>query len=935
MKKFYIGLLSFVLVVITVFYVNTDKNYVVKADKIKRSGHKATPAKMKAARYEYFHKMLRDPATNEIPKNIHIRDQKFAEAYQKSVPHSLFKANSAGGFNYVEAGPHDVGGRTRALAYDIKGNYILSGGVSGGVWKSADEGESWTLKSTKNDLLAVSSFAQDPREGHTNIWYYVSGEINGPSASATGAFYTGGGLFKSTDHGETWIEIIKDNDFKSWSNVFDNCGRIIVDKNGHVYVASFGYGIYKSTDGGNNFDKILGDGTYVYTDIEVDVNGNLLGYLSPYDWGRDDQIVPAGIHYSTDAGVNWEQITLTEFETNAERGMVRIAPSNTDVAYLFYYTGANDKYGFYKVNLDTKSVEKRNDNLPDYTQVDLGNQSNYNMVFEIFPEDENLVIIGGTSLFKSFDGYATKPSALFLSKTHIGGYQMSSSASYPNHHADQHSLIFDPNNKKRVFSGHDGGLSFTEDITLNSISQMQNWESKNNGYNVTQFYTFAIAPASTDNRMVGGTQDNGSPFFSTTVDTSYDISSGDGSFCYFGKDDIFVSSQYGTTYRLGLAQNGGNPPNIFVSGGFDWDQITPITGEEQNVEMHFINPFAIDPNDEKYVYFPSKHQFWRNNNVRMIQGEEGTSSNGYSQGPTDDFWTKISSITIGNDMYTAVSVSNLNKSHVVYLGVSGDGKPKVIRYDDAKTATAASISTTITEAASGAHLQEIAVNPKNSDEILVVLTNYNIKSVWYSDDGAQTFSSVGGELGGVDGPSIRTAEIISTDKGNIYLLGTSTGLYGTSELNGDNTVWFEDGRNVTGNVVVGWITSRISDNKVAIATHGRGAFIGTYDPNLIVGVDDEVNTPEGFALAQNYPNPFNPSTTINYSLAEEAKVVIEIFNVNGQRIKKLIDENKEPGDHKVVWNATNNNGSKVASGVYFYRIKAGNFVQTKKMNVLK
>lgn len=104
--------------------------------------------------------------------------------------------------------------------------------------------------------------------------------------------------------------------------------------------------------------------------------------------------------------------------------------------------------------------------------------------------------------------------------------------------------------------------------------------------------------------------------------------------------------------------------------------------------------------------------------------------------------------------------------------------------------------------------------------------------------------------------------------------------------------------------------------------------------------DSHVNKPEamlpdGFELEQNYPNPFNPTTTIKFSLPEAEDVLLEVYNINGQRVKTLIDEYKSAGQHSVIWDATNSNGEKVASGIYLYRLTAGEVTTSKKMSLLK
>ena len=87
---------------------------------------------------------------------------------------------------------------------------------------------------------------------------------------------------------------------------------------------------------------------------------------------------------------------------------------------------------------------------------------------------------------------------------------------------------------------------------------------------------------------------------------------------------------------------------------------------------------------------------------------------------------------------------------------------------------------------------------------------------------------------------------------------------------------------------------------------------------------------KNFRLEQNYPNPFNPSTIINYSIPRATFVTLNVYNVLGEKVETLVSENKPAGNYSVNFNA-----SKLSSGVYFYRINAGNFIQTKKLMVLK
>ncbi|MGD8782315.1 MAG: FlgD immunoglobulin-like domain containing protein [Ignavibacteria bacterium] len=109
-----------------------------------------------------------------------------------------------------------------------------------------------------------------------------------------------------------------------------------------------------------------------------------------------------------------------------------------------------------------------------------------------------------------------------------------------------------------------------------------------------------------------------------------------------------------------------------------------------------------------------------------------------------------------------------------------------------------------------------------------------------------------------------------------------------------------------------------------------------FDMEIITSVEQvSQELPEGFELSNNYPNPFNPSTSIEYSLPSEADVLLTIYNSVGQEVATLISEVQPAGVYKATWDGVNNFGATVSSGIYFYQLKAGSFISTKKMILLK
>ena len=100
--------------------------------------------------------------------------------------------------------------------------------------------------------------------------------------------------------------------------------------------------------------------------------------------------------------------------------------------------------------------------------------------------------------------------------------------------------------------------------------------------------------------------------------------------------------------------------------------------------------------------------------------------------------------------------------------------------------------------------------------------------------------------------------------------------------------------------------------------------------DFLTGVEDTRSIPLYFSLSQNYPNPFNPATNISYSLEENSNVILKVFNILGQEIQTLVNKTQVAGDYEISWNSDD-----LPSGLYVYRLQAGQFVETRKMILLR
>ena len=104
--------------------------------------------------------------------------------------------------------------------------------------------------------------------------------------------------------------------------------------------------------------------------------------------------------------------------------------------------------------------------------------------------------------------------------------------------------------------------------------------------------------------------------------------------------------------------------------------------------------------------------------------------------------------------------------------------------------------------------------------------------------------------------------------------------------------------------------------------------------DIVVAVE-EAGVPTAFALSENYPNPFNPTTTIEFAIPVVGNVELVIYNINGQKVRTLVNETKDAGFYKVMWDGRSDIGETVSSGIYLYRLVSGDFNKMEKMTFIK
>jgi len=558
---------------------------------------------------------------------------------------------------------------------------------------------------------------------------------------------------------------------------------------------------------------------------------------------------------------------------DANRMELACAPSDANVVYAVGSGGSGDN----DIGVFVKSTDGGTTWPPVTIPLNTSGkhftrgQAWYDLILAVDPNDENTLYAGGIDLHKSIDSGNT-----WNQISHwYGGFE------HDYVHADQHSFAFRPGNPNTVVFGNDGGLHMTTDAG-------DHFTAKNSGYNVTQFYSCALHPNAGEYYFLAGSQDNGTQQFdSAGIDSTKEVTGGDGAFCFIDQMDpaLQITSYIFNNYYLS-------------SDGFQ--TYTSLSSEDDNTGR-FINPADYDDNS---------------NILYSASGEDSLKR----------------TFGIDNADYIEINSNSVKASHIrvsqftdntIFIGTGAGRLFKVTDADDVP-----SISEITGDDFPTGYISCIELGD-SENQILVTFSNYGVISVWETSDGGTTWTDKEGDL--PDMP-VRWA-LYNPDNRHEVILATEVGVWSTTDFNSASPVWTASNSGLA-NVRTDMLQIRDSDHFVIAATHGRGLF-STTGFSAQASVQEELLTPEKFILHQNYPNPFNPTTTIKYELFQSSQVTISVYDILGRFVKTLVNRTQDPGVKTIQWDATNEQGNRVSAGVYIYKLKAGNFIETKEMVLLK
>jgi photosystem II stability/assembly factor-like uncharacterized protein len=876
----------------------------------------------------------RNPETKLVPANIRAYELAFA---------SGLTANDQYGRNqeWIHRGPVNMGGRMLCVAFDVEDeNHMLAGSASGGMWQSMNLGETWKKVTPANGEQSATCVAQDKRSGKTDTWYYGTGEILSTTernvSTNVRTIGIGNGIYKSTDNGNSWqpLESTMGGTQGSLEDVFQGIWHIVTDpatiEKDIVYAACYG-AIMRSEDSGETWAITLGDLTNksFATDIAITSSGVLYAALSSYSTSIMRPL-KAGVWRSED-GLNWTEITPEGLPDVTRVMKLAIAPSNENVMYLMTekpseihvpYSGIfNSDLTFWKYSYsnatNSGTWENRTETMYGHGKGDFLSYPNavityggYTFVLGVKPDDENVVFLGGMSLFRSTNGFADS-----LQTTWIGGdpFDMDSIHML---HPDQHAMAFLPSNPDVFYAACDGGIIYTEDCMADSIF----WDRRNTNLITSQFYSVTVDRAGDgDDWVLGGLQDNNWYYTVTddpgqwwfSVDLYYD-----GFSCKLADyhEYAIVAAYSGNIWTTLFDEDMHTKDIIYQTPDTLLSYYDPTIGS--NPAFPFYCNFALDPNNNTTFYLPTIKSIWRKDDMKAAASDTSLRNAG---------WNQLSSnISLSESVEISALSLSTNPANILYYGTNNG---KIYKMENAHAGDPVPLEITGTDFPLNAYVACIDVNVLDANKLFTVFSNYGIKSIYYSDDGGDNWAHVSGNLeeypdGSGAGPSLRWVKSLNYDGGTVYFAGTSVGLYSTTILDGDETIWKQEDSDNIGTIMVDMIDARESDGFVAVATQGNGIYSTNYDPSLSTH-DLQLNQ---VVNLRNFPNPFQHQTTIEYELTQSGYVDINLLDMNGRLVKNLFSGQKQNGTHTIQMNASDLNqgmyliGFKMNESVLYHKV---------------
>jgi len=872
-------------------------------------------------------------------------------------------------WNWDEMGPDNLGGRTRAIIFDRNNpTTMYAGSVSGGLWKSTSSGSSWVKVASISDNMIIASITQAPN----GDIYVGTGEGFYPGSGDGTRGFTGNGIYKSTD-GNTFTHLPTTSGTNGWEYTNELAAH---PTNGKIYAAT-NKGIKISSDGGATWTvptyspttpNLNGD------DVEIAVDGTVF-------------VVMNRNLFVSSNGVDFTRISGTGMAIPTAGGRMEIAVAPSDANYIYaVLTAANE---------NTQGIYRSTDKGTTWTQIAPAstttfnihrNQGSYNNAIEVFPNNKDKILVGGINIWTwQLGGTWTQITTGSFSET---------SPLYV--HVDIHEFAFHPTNPDIVFVGCDGGIH-------RSLNGGMTWSMMNKNYSTIQYYAITSTGSG---QVMGGTQDNSYQFIDfkgNTPKSARELGSGDGGYAAVSQINpkaYFISSQYGFASRTA---DGGQTFQRAYKG------TSTTTADFFNARMlaegtpgenfsHFVTPLAIWETHQAYdaldslmfiadtnylageiitlrvphTGYPVRHTLLaglQKDDTMMVQNPvqsmfviAARTGVWMTRQPLDfsgtPVWYKLGTTTGG----TIINITISNDGNHIFAGTSGGSVFRFSNIRQAYDSLSADMGTnanpnlsqvitkTLIANYSNRAVTSIAVDPTNSDHVVVTLGNYgNQMYVYRSIDATAASPSFVSKQASLPKFPVYSS-LIPLHKPNTLIVGTEFGTYVSENINAAVPTWTEINTGMDrvptlmlhqqtrafpyDYVVVGddddfiVVEFKPTENYGGIyaGTHGRGAF-----RNLqFVGIEKPAaQKPELFrSQLLVYPNPVHTNATAVVNLSSSSRAMVRVYDLTGRMVASM-----DAGMLATGRNEINLDLGHLKGGNYIVAVTAGG--ETKSTKIIK
>lgn len=787
--------------------------------------------------------------------------------FERALQSQTFAASAIQ--DWTPVGPVNIGGRVNAIVAYPGGTPAILGAANGGLWRSDDLGFHWVPISDAAGIGSVSALTMTPQNNNT-VWA-GTGDANG-----TVDGYDGTGLYVSRDRGQRWkytgmretahISAVAVNPLDS--------NKVYVGAMGKSFTTDPNRGFYRSLDGGRTWTRTL------YVNDSTGVSDIAVNPLHPdtifcATWERVRRLTyrrAFGVHCavwrSADGGATWTKVIngLPVAGENLGRIAIAVAPTQPSRIYASVISGAISGY----VGL---GLFRSDDSGETWDKVDLGSVhrnafGGFGWYFGrvvVSPFDANDVWVCGVRLLHSIDGGVTLDDVTQTA------------------HVDQHALWVDPLDPNRVYLGNDGGFY--------SLSGGQ-WQIAFD-LPITQFYNGAVDPQNA-NKVLGGTQDNGTIKSETGAGGWAQILGGDGFHCTVNptNTNIILGEWQYCSDQTGIKRSANNGGSFASTGGWTTTD-----------RFNWNTPFVHSP---------------RNPNT-MLAGSQRV----YKSINTGGLWTPVSfdlstnpGALVNYGTISALAISNADSN--LFLAGTDDGKVW-------RSQTGGGSWDDISAGLPGRYVTAVAADLNDPNVIYVAHSGFgqdlHDPRVFRSIDRGAHWTSISGNL--PDAP-VNDLVLDPAIPGTIYA-GTDLGVFVTRNL---GETWVSLGGAMP--VVAVWDLELHTVSRQLFAfTHGRSAW--KLDLNNISLSAPPAAGPSRLALSAPSPNPARGAANLVLSLAASAQVDVSIFDAAGRRVRVLAHGERAAGRYTLAWDARDERGSRVRSGVYFVRASDGATTRTERL----